>query len=134
VKRIDVGLQKKRGGGKTVLVVDDNPGIRQAVCRAFVSDGFAVCGEAANGREALSLAKRLKPDLIILDLSMPVMTGLQAAPELRKIAPKAPIILFTMYSAELRKEDATSMGIDWVASKTEPLSEIIKKAHILMGD
>lgn len=133
VKRVDVNFQRRRAG-KTVLVVDDNPGIRRAVCRAFLSDGFAVCSEANNGREPLDLAKQLKPDLIILDLSMPIMSGLQAAPELRKIVPKTPIILFTMYGTEFRKEGAASMGIDLVASKTEPLSEIIKKAHQLMGD
>jgi CheY-like chemotaxis protein len=134
VKPMDMDLQNRRGGGKTVLVVDDNPGIRQAVCRAFLSDGFAACSEADNGREALSLAEGLKPDVIILDLSMPVMNGLQAAPELRRISPKTPIILFTMYGAEVSQEDAASVGIDLVASKTESLSEIVKKAHRLMDD
>ena len=133
MKRIDVDLQKRRGGGKTVLVVDDNPGIRQAVCRAFLSDGFCVCGEANNGQEAISLCRRFKPDLIILDLSMPVMNGLQAAPELRKIVPKAPIILFTMYGNELQRHQAAAIGVDLVLSKTEALSDIIKKAHALLG-
>ena len=134
VKRVGVNSQEQRPGGKTVLVVDDNPGIRRAVARAFLSGGFAVCGEATNGREALDLAKQLKPDLIILDLLMPIMSGLQAAPELRKIVPKASIILFTMYGAEVRKEEAASMGIDLIASKMEPLSEIVNKAHQLIGD
>jgi chemotaxis response regulator CheB len=78
VKRIGVDLDKGdkgRGGGRTILVVDDNPGIRQAVCRAFLSDGFAVCGEADNGQEAISVCKRFRPDIILLGLSMPVMNG-----------------------------------------------------------
>lgn len=132
--KLDRSLQKRRGGGKTVLVVDDNPGIRRAVCRAFLSDGFGVCGEADNGQEALDQAKRLKPDLIVLDLSMPVMNGLQAAPELRKIVPNTPIILLTLYGDQLRTERPATMGVDLVASKTEPLSEVIKKAHMLMAE
>jgi CheY-like chemotaxis protein len=131
---LDVGLQKRRGGGRTVLVVDDNPGIRRAVCQAFLSDGFGVCGEANNGQEALDLAKRLQPDLVILDLSMPVMNGLQAAPELRKIVPNTPIILLTLYGDQLRTERPAIIGVDLVASKTEPLPEIIKKAHMLMDE
>jgi CheY-like chemotaxis protein len=136
VKRINVDLDKGdkgRGGGRTILVVDDNPGIRQAVCRAFLSDGFAVCGEADNGQEAINLCKQFRPDIILLDLSMPVMNGLQAAAELRKIAPKAPIILFTMYGNELQQHQVAALGIDLVVSKNEALSEIIEKAHVLLG-
>jgi CheY-like chemotaxis protein len=135
VKRIDVGLDKGRGGGRTILVVDDNPEIRQAVCQAFRSDGFAVCGEADNGQEAIRLCKQFRPDIILLDLSMPVMNGLQAAPELRKIAPKTPIILFTMYGNELQQlqqHQVAAIGIDLVVSKNDPLAEIIKKAHVLL--
>ena len=72
----------KRGTGKTALVVDD---------------GFKACGEAANGREAIN------PDVIVLDLSMPLMNGLSAASELRKIFPDTPIILFTLYGSEVSK-------------------------------
>jgi CheY-like chemotaxis protein len=129
VARIDIKL---RGGGRTVLVVDDNPGIRQAVCRAFLPDGFGVCGEAANGQEAINLCKQLKPDLIILDLSMPVMNGLQAASQLRKLVPKTPIILLTMYGSALKQDQVEAIGVDLVLSKTEPLSDIINKAHTLL--
>ena len=73
--------------GKTVLVVDDSAMVRSTVRSALISDGFDVCGEANNGREAIDLAERLSPDLIILDVSMPVMNGLQAAPHLRKVLP-----------------------------------------------
>lgn len=119
---------------KRVLIVDDNPVIRKAVAAAFLSDGFAVCGEADNGRDAIELAKKLIPDLIILDLSMPVMNGLQAAPELRKIAPTTPTILFTMFGNGLVFDQAPKIGIDLVLSKTESLDSVVQKAHKLMGD
>jgi YesN/AraC family two-component response regulator len=120
---------------KIVLVVDDNPIVRRTVCQVFLSDGFVVCGEAANGRQAIDFVKQLTPDLIILDLAMPVMNGLQAAPELRKIAPKTVIILFTLYEVDFDKADkASKVGIDLMLSKTEPLSSVLDKACVLMGN
>jgi CheY-like chemotaxis protein len=124
--------QEKLGRGRTVLVVDDVPLIRKAVARAFLSDGFAICGEADNGRDAIELAKKLKPDLILLDLSMPKMNGLQAAPELRRLAPKTPIILLTLYASELANRPASELGVDFVVSKTEALPMLVQKAHEVM--
>jgi DNA-binding NarL/FixJ family response regulator len=126
-------VPRKRTGGKSVLIVDDNPAIRHVVSQAFRSDGFAVCGEADDGRQAIELAQQITPDLIILDLSMPVMNGLQAAPELRKIAPKASIILLTMFANELATDQASKIGIDLVLSKTEALSSVLSKASSLIG-
>ena len=133
MKRTKMGRQKG-SGENSVLIVDDNPTIRRLVSQAFRLDGFAVCSEADDGRQAIELAKQVKPDLIILDLSMPVMNGLQAAPELRKIAPETAIILFTMFSSDLVAEQASKMGIDLVLSKTEAISSVLDKAHFLMGD
>ena len=67
------------------------------VCAAFVSSGFDSCVHAENGVEALVEAERVKPSAIILDLSMPIMNGLEAAPRLRRILPETPIILYTLY-------------------------------------
>jgi two-component system chemotaxis response regulator CheY len=67
---------KKRGAGKIVLVVDDKVTIRKTLAAAFLSDGFKTCAEAENGKEAIEVAKQIKPDVITLDLSMPVMNGL----------------------------------------------------------
>jgi len=124
---------RKRGAGKTVLVVDDNSAIRKKLATAFLSDGFKTCAEAKDGREAIELAQRIKPDVITLDLSMPRMNGLQAASELRKISPNIPIILFTLYGETLSKTEVVKTGVSLVLSKTEPLSTLIEKAHELMG-
>jgi len=83
---------KKRGAGKSVLVVDDNAAIRKMLASAFLSNGFKTCGEAENGKEAVEAAKQINPDVITLDLSMPVMNGLTAASKLRRIFPTTPII------------------------------------------
>lgn len=124
---------RKRGAGKTVLVVDDNSAIRKKLATAFLSDGFKACAEAKDGREAIELAQRIKPDVITLDLSMPHMNGLQAASELRKISPNIPIILFTLYGETLSMTEVVKTGVSLVLSKTEPLSTLIEKAHELMG-
>jgi two-component system, chemotaxis family, chemotaxis protein CheY len=127
------GVRPKRNGARSVLIVDDNPLIRSVVSQAFRSDGFVVCGEANDGRQAIDLAKQVIPDLIILDFSMPVMNGLEAASQLRMIAPNTSIILLTMYGNELVDEEATKIGIDLVVSKTEALSSVLEKAHSLVG-
>jgi two-component system, chemotaxis family, chemotaxis protein CheY len=125
--------QKKRGAGKTILIVDDNAAIRKTLASAFLSDGFKTCGEALNGREAIELAKTLNPDVVTLDLSMPVMNGLEAASELRKLFPKLPIILFTLYGDEPLRAGAFKAGVNLVLSKTVPLATLVDQAHELMA-
>jgi CheY-like chemotaxis protein len=126
----------KRGAtlARTVLIVDDSPIVRRTVCSALLSDGFAVCGEANNGQEAIELAGKLSPDLIILDLSMPVMNGLQAAPVLRRLVPKSPIILYTLYADKAVEQELATIKVDSVLSKREPLSRLTEEAHALLGE
>jgi DNA-binding NarL/FixJ family response regulator len=85
-----------RGMLKRILIVDDHAGVRLALTRVIESvDDFEVCGKAENGRVGVERALRLKPDLIILDLSMPVMDGLEAARELNELMPAVPILMYT---------------------------------------
>src|ERR1700746_919623 len=75
----------KRGDGKTVLIVDDNSAIRTMLAAAFLFHGFKTCAQAENGKEGIEVAEQIKPDIISLDFSMPVMNGLEAASKLRGI-------------------------------------------------
>lgn len=125
---------KKRGVGNTVLIVDDNATIRKMLAAEFLSDGFQTCVEAENGKEGIEAARQIKPDVIILDLSMPVMNGLEAAPKLRQIVPKTPIILFSLHGDSVSKTQAAQAGVSQVLPKTAPISTLIDKAHELMGD
>ena len=126
--------EPNKSGGKTVLVVDDSSTIRKELAVAFLSDGFKTCVEAENGKDGVEAAERVNPDLVVLDLSMPVMNGLQAAPKLRRMLPKIPIILFTLYGSRLSQTQVSNAGIDLVLEKTIPVSTLIERAHELMGD
>jgi DNA-binding NarL/FixJ family response regulator len=129
----DEGEPRKRGSGKTALVADDTAFVRKMVVAAFLSDGFKACGEAENGKQAIEIAKQIKPDVIVLDLSMPVMNGLEASSRLRKIFPKTPIILFSLYADSLSMKDATDAGVNLILPKSTPLAGLINEAHRLMS-
>jgi YesN/AraC family two-component response regulator len=97
---------------KTVLLVDDNAHIRQALCRAFTLEAdFDICGEAENGKDAIAKAQELQPDLIVMDISMPVMNGIDAARALRAIMPAVPLIIFSEYSDVFSDREALSAGV-----------------------
>lgn len=123
----------KRGFDKTVLIVDDNPPVRKTLVAAFKSDGFKVCAEADDGTKAVELAQQIKPDLITMDLAMPGINGLVAASALKKLFPRVPIILFTLYANKLLETEAAKAGISVVLSKTAPLCTLIDIAHEMMG-
>ena len=106
---------------KHILIVDDSELIRLATRHFLESQpGFKVCGEAVDGIEALEKASHLNPDLIILDIAMPRMNGLQTARELRARMYSAPIILFTWYADAVQPQDAEEAGITAVISKSNP--------------
>jgi DNA-binding NarL/FixJ family response regulator len=94
--------------------------MRDALCELFeFEDGLELCEHAVNGQDAIEKAKKFRPDLIILDFSMPVMNGLDAARILRTIMPAVPIILFTIHSKEMFSKEAQDTGIDAIVSKAE---------------
>jgi DNA-binding NarL/FixJ family response regulator len=120
--------------GKAVLVVDDNAVIRQKLCELLRTQvDFQVCGEAEKGREAIERAQELHPDLIVLDLSMPVMNGLDAARVLKCLMPTVPLVMFSNYS-EAFSEDIRSAGISASVSKSEHVSVLVEKARSLLHD
>lgn len=106
-----------------VAIVDDSPTIRHTI-RTFLESktDWQICGEADNGAAAIELVQSLKPDLLILDLSMPVMSGLDAARRIAVISPKTGMVMFTAHSSEQLQIEATNAGIQAVLSKDSPAS------------
>jgi len=117
---------------KRVLIGDDSNDVRNLLQGIFASEpDFEVCGAAENSREAIQVAERCLPDLIILDLSMPVLNGLEAAPLLIQALPGVTVVLFTVHSSPALVREAANAGIDAVISKTE-ISQLISGARQLL--
>jgi CheY-like chemotaxis protein len=116
-----------------LLICDDNPNIRYLL-RTFVESRtpFKICGEASHGVEAVDKAKKLQPDLILLDLCMPVMTGAEAAVILKSEVPRMKIILFSMHMDDVPKSLATAVGIDLTLSKSDGISKLAEHLHALL--
>ena len=115
---------------KFVLLVDDNQGMRQALRMLFESEpDFEVAGEAEHGQEAIEKAEVLKPHLIILDFSMPVMNGLEAAPILRKKLPTIILILFSNYASDAMEAPAREAGIHAVVPKHQASTHLMPTVH-----
>jgi DNA-binding NarL/FixJ family response regulator len=118
---------------KSVLVVDDNPVVRRMVCEIFTSESdFEVSGEAENGQDAIEKAQALRPDLIVMDLSMPVMNGMDAARILKRLMPKVPLMMFSVHSDLLSESEARSAGVSALVSKSERVSVLVEKARALL--
>ena len=92
-------------------------------------EDFDVCGEAENGREAVEKAQELHPDLILLDLSMPVRNGLDATRVLKRMMPEVPVIMFSAYSGSSTEKEARSAGVSALVSKFEHISVLLGKAR-----
>lgn len=106
-----------------ILIVDDNPNVRAGIRSQLSNSGVEICGEAIDGLEALRMAAELKPDLIVLDLSMPRMNGIEAARELKRICPDAPVILHTLYADVVRAKGVLPEGVSCVVGKGDNLKE-----------
>jgi DNA-binding NarL/FixJ family response regulator len=101
-----------------ILIADDHEPVRQALRGLIEShQGWEVCGDAEDGDEAVSKAAELCPDVIILDLAMPRMDGLEAARHIHNATPGIPIILHTLYSSPAVERAAQVMGVYKVTSK-----------------
>ena len=102
-----------------ILVVDDSQTTRR-VLSALVSARWTVCGEAENGKSALKKFRELKPDLVLLDLGMPDIDGIEVGRQMHAIDPGVPLILFTLSDAWSLESAARKAGICQVISKSEP--------------
>src|SRR5919199_2373385 len=109
----------------TTLVVDDHPLTRDALAALLAQNGFDVVGQASDGEEAVSSARRLQPELVLLDLSMPGADGLTALPRLREAAPEAEIVVLTASGDDDNLLAAISGGAAGYLLKSEPPERIV---------
>lgn len=117
-----------------ILIVDDHELIRQGVRFIFSRDPqFFIAGEAANGAEAIEQVKKLNPDLVLLDISMPVMNGLEAATEIRRLAPKTKIVILTMHDSAQMRNQAQEAGADAFVTKSQVASKLLVVVESLLN-
>src|SRR5919202_5430124 len=109
----------------TTLVVDDHPLTRDALAALLAQNGFDVVGQAADGEEAVASARRLQPQLVLLDLSMPGADGLTALPRLREAAPDCEIVVLTASGTEENLLGAIRAGAAGYLLKSEPPARIV---------
>ena len=116
---------------KSVLIVDDHEAVRRELRRLFRDyEEFSVCGEAQDGSEALTKAQQLLPDLIILDLVMPEMGGLEAATALHYMMPDVPIFLLTAHYSRELELTALQCGVRAIFSKYDDLGRLLHRARV----
>jgi DNA-binding NarL/FixJ family response regulator len=105
---------------KKILIVDDSQLVRSHL-RVLIEGQpeLSVCGEAENGREGIDKAIKLSPDLIVMDLLMPILNGLEASREIKRLLPSIPVVMFTTLADPLLQNEALDAGVDAVVSKSE---------------
>jgi two-component system chemotaxis response regulator CheY len=110
-----------------VMAVDDSPITRKMIKKALEPEGFAIVGEAANGRDAVELYNRIKPDVITMDVTMPIMDGLQAAQVIKQQNPAQKIIMLSAMSDNDIVAEAKGWGIVHFCAKPFKPAEIVEK-------
>ena len=124
------GLNRPR----TILIADDSEMVRAKIRQALEREtDFEICGEATDGVDAVAKAKELTPDLILLDVKMPRLTGLEVAGILRRTQPRIRIIMVTMYAEEINRKLTSFFGVDAVFSKSEGVTKLIERVENLLA-
>jgi CheY-like chemotaxis protein len=118
---------------KRVLIVDDHPYIRSLLRALVETDDFRVCGEAMDGVDAIEKADKLRPDLILLDFTMPRMNGDEVARIVKNRMPAARIILFTLDEESVNKVFAASMCVDRVVAKPDGMTKLVPCMREVVG-
>ena len=110
-----------------VLIADDHPVIRGMVRSTLQQHpAFEVCGEAADGAQAVEEAKKLKPDVVVLNVSMPVLNGFEAAREIRATLPKSAIVILSSHADETFVREAKNIGVRAYVAKTRAGEALVK--------
>jgi|SRR5579875_1743164 two-component system response regulator NreC len=117
-----------------VLVADDHQIVLQGLKTILDREGFEVAGEASDGAEAVARATELQPDLVVMDIGMPVMTGIEAAAQIRKSVPSAKVILLTVHTENRYILEALRSGIRGYVLKSRAAAELVEAIHeVLKG-
>jgi DNA-binding NarL/FixJ family response regulator len=115
-----------------ILIVDDHVAARTTIRSLLNWHDMEVCGEAENGKQAIEKVKELRPDLVLLDINMPVMNGIEAAYQIRRIAPSTKILFFTVHDSA-QFQAATRTLSDGFISKSSAGTDLIPTVKRILG-
>jgi DNA-binding NarL/FixJ family response regulator len=118
--------------GLRILLADDHEIVRHGLRRLLEAQpGWEICAEAASGREAVEKARRAKPDVAVLDYSMPELNGVEAARQILKGLPQTEILLLTMHDSERFLREALGAGVRGYVLKSDAMSELVAAVRAL---
>jgi two-component system NarL family response regulator len=109
-----------------ILLVDDHPLVRRGLAKMLGDEEINICGEAADGKEAIEKCLALSPDVILMDVSMPIMTGIEATRQIRRLSPSTKIIILSMHNSPQIEAAAKEAGANAYLTKTMTI-EVINK-------
>jgi DNA-binding NarL/FixJ family response regulator len=118
-----------------ILIADDHDVVRQGIRSLILTSRpqWEICGEAANGQEAIKAVTTLKPDVVVLDITMPTMSGLEAASEITKLASQSRILIFTMHEAERLAPELRAAGAHGFVLKSQAGRDLIVAIDTLLA-
>ncbi len=109
-----------------IILADDHEIVRQGLRALLEQKGFEVVGEASDGQESIRLCRELRPDVAVLDLTMPLINGVDAAREILKDNPRIKVVLLTMHTEERYVLDALQAGVNGYVVKTQAASDLVQ--------
>ena len=116
-----------------ILMADDHEIVRHGLRRLLEAQpGWKICGEAGSGREAVEKTRQLKPDIVILDHSMPEMSGAEAAREILKTMPQTEIVILTMHDSEQLLREVLEIGVHGYVLKSDAMCDLVSAVHALI--
>jgi DNA-binding NarL/FixJ family response regulator len=121
--------------GARIVIVDDHEIVREGV-RGLIGKSrpeWEICGEATNGKDAIEVCKTLKPDVMILDITMPGMSGLEAASRMAQMGLGCRLLMFTMHESERLTNDVRESGAQGLVLKTRAASDLIRAVDCLLA-
>ena len=117
----------------TVLIADDHEIVRAGVRNLLESGGYACCGEASDGREAVKMAEELRPDVAILDVTMPELNGIEAAKQVLKLCPQTKVLVFTVHDAEQVVVEIFRTGAHGYVLKSDAGRQLLDAVRCVLG-
>ena len=116
-----------------ILLADDHEIVRHGLRRLLETQpGWKICAEAGSGREAVEKARQLKPDIVILDHSMPELTGAEAARQILKALPQTEIVILTMHDSEQLLREVLEAGVHGYVLKSDAMCDMVAAVHALL--